>query len=394
LLDVEEMLFGETIPVPRLLEEAQRQLEAFDGPVHAVIGFWDFPISTMVPLLCRRLGLRSASLESVVRCEHKYWSRLEQQRVIDEYPPFGLVDLDEPALPDGLRYPVWLKPVKSAASELAYRVEDPGRLRDAAAAIREGIRRMGDPFEFVLDQIDLPPEIAEAGGSACLAEEEVTGAQVTVEGYGFHGNVHVYGIVDSITSPDSPSFLRYQYPSAIPATVADRLIDLSRRVVRQVGLDGTTFNIEYFWGAEPDGIFLPEVNPRHSQSHAELFEQVDGIPNHHCMLQLALGREPRLPYREGPYPMAAKWFLRRSDDGVARRVPTAEEIEQVQRDVPGCTVAVPVQLGDRLSELHVQDSYTYAIANVYVGADSEAELIEKYERAVAGLPFEFEEPGT
>jgi hypothetical protein len=136
------------------------------------------------------------------------------------------------------------------------------------------------------------------------------------------------------------------------------------------------------------------VNPRHSQSHAELFEQVDGIPNHHCMLQLALGREPRLPYREGPYPMAAKWFLRRSDDGVARRVPTAEEIEQVQRDVPGCTVAVPVQLGDRLSELHVQDSYTYAIANVYVGADSEAELIEKYERAAAGLPFEFEEPGT
>jgi hypothetical protein len=38
---------------------------------------------------------------------------LEQRRVIDEYPRFGLVDLDKPALPDGLRYPVWVKSVTS-----------------------------------------------------------------------------------------------------------------------------------------------------------------------------------------------------------------------------------------------------------------------------------------
>jgi hypothetical protein len=51
---------------------------------------------------------------------------------------------------------------------------------------------------------------------------------------------------------------------------------------------------------------------------------------------------------------------------------------------------VPIALGDRLSELHRQDSYSYAIANIYVGADSEGELTQKYECAVAGLPFEFE----
>ncbi len=395
LLDIDELLHRETIPVPEMLEAAQRQVESFDGTVHALIGFWDFPISTMVPLLYRRLGLRSASLESVVKCEHKYWSRLEQQRVIDEYPRFGLVDLDaESELPDGLHFPVWIKPVKSASSKLAYHVKDRQQLADAAAAIREGIGRMGDPFEFVLDQLDLPPEIAAAGGSACLAEEVATGAQVTVEGYSFQGDVRVYGIVDSVTCPDSPSFLRYQYPSRLPAAVADRMTDLSRRVIHQVGLDGTTFDIEYFWDAGPDSITLLEVNPRHSQSHAELFEQVDGIANHDCMLQLALGREPRPPHREGPYDVAAKWFLRRSDDGVARRVPTAEEIEQVQRDVSGCTVTVSVEPGDRLSDLHGQDSYSYAIAAIHLGAASEDELTEKYERVVSGLPFEFEEPGS
>jgi hypothetical protein len=137
LLDADALLFSDTIPLPDLLAEAQREVEAFDGTVHAIIGFWDFPVSTMVPMLCERLGLRWASLESVVKCEHKYWSRLEQRRVIDEYPRFGLVDLDDaPALPTGLRYPVWVKPIKSVSSALAYRVADDEQLTRALANIR------------------------------------------------------------------------------------------------------------------------------------------------------------------------------------------------------------------------------------------------------------------
>ena len=51
LLSVDELLYRDTIPVPDLLEEAQRQLDSFDGRVDAIIGFWDFPVSTMVPTL-------------------------------------------------------------------------------------------------------------------------------------------------------------------------------------------------------------------------------------------------------------------------------------------------------------------------------------------------------
>jgi hypothetical protein len=79
--------------------------------------------------------------------------------------------------------------------------------------------------------------------------------------------------------------------------------------------------------------------------------------------------------------------------GVARRVPTGEEVEQVQRDIDGCTIDVSITAGDRLSELHDQDSYSYAFATIYLGADDEHELIRKFERALAGLPFEFVEPG-
>ena len=391
LLSDGELAGGESVDLPGLLDAAQRQVEAFDGPVHALVGFWDFPVSTMVPILCERLGLRWATLEAVVKCEHKYWSRLEQAKVIDEIPGFGLLDPDDPVLPDGMTFPVWLKPIRSASSELAFRADDSQQLTDVATTIHRGMRRIGDAFGTVLDLLDLPPELAGVGGSACLVEEAATGRLVTVEGYSHRGEVRIYGVVDSVTVPGGTSFVRYQYPSTIPVPVADRMTELTRLVIERIGYDGTTFNVEYFWDAELDALMLLEINPRHSQSHAELFAWVDGVANHHHMLELALGREPRPPHRQGPYEVAAKWFVRRSADGVVRRVPTAYEIARVERAVDGCVVEVTVEPGERLSQRHDQDSYSYAIANVYVGGASEDELIRKYDNAVAALPFEIDD---
>lgn len=67
LLSMEEMRSGEEIELWDLLDKSVRQLDAFEGSVDAIIGFWDFPVTTMVPILCKRLdGLRCASLEAVV----------------------------------------------------------------------------------------------------------------------------------------------------------------------------------------------------------------------------------------------------------------------------------------------------------------------------------------
>ena len=72
LLSVEELTESDEMNLEDLLGRAQRQLESFDGRVDAIIGYWDFPVSSMVPILCQRLGLYSAPLDAVVKCEHKY----------------------------------------------------------------------------------------------------------------------------------------------------------------------------------------------------------------------------------------------------------------------------------------------------------------------------------
>ncbi|MET8678974.1 ATP-grasp domain-containing protein [Streptomyces sp. NPDC004647] len=391
LLDVEELQIGE-IDVADLISKAEAQLDAFDGNIDGIVGYWDFPVSTIVPILCERYGLRSSSLESVVKCEHKYWSRLEQQKVIDEHPRFALVDLEgEPEVPENLRFPMWLKPVKSFSSELAFGVANEEEFRKALAEIREGITRVGRPFEYILDRLDLPPEIAAVGGQACLAEESLTGAQVAVEGHVFDGEPTVYGVLDSINYPDSSTFLRHQYPATLPETVVRRLKDISERVITQIGMDSATFSIEYFYDADTGAINLLEINPRHSQSHAEMFEYVDGVPNHHCMLSLALGRDPQLPDAQGPYEVAAKWYYRRFEDGVVERRPTQEEIDSLQAEIPGVRIEVVPEEGQRLSDMPGQDSYSYELAHIFIGADSEAELLAKYDRCVESLRFAFDD---
>ncbi|MGQ0777560.1 MAG: ATP-grasp domain-containing protein [Pseudonocardiales bacterium] len=394
LLSLEELLGGEIV-LQDLLDKAGRQLDAFEGSVDAIIGFWDFPVTSMIPILCHRFGgLCCASLEAVVKCEHKYWSRLEQQKVIEEYPRFGLVDPErDTGPPAGVSYPMWIKPVKSTCSDLAFGVANQQEFQDALARIRDGIGRMGIPFETVLEHLELPPEIAGVGGRVCLAEETISGRQLTFEGYRYLGETHTLGVVDSVTHEKSPSFVRYQYPATVPNRVTERMADISDRVLRQIGLEHTTFNIEFFWDENTDALTLLEVNPRHSQSHAELFAQVDGAPNHLALLRLVLGGDPALPRRRGPYRIAAKWFLRRWNDGVVRRHPTELEIEQIQREIPGVTVDVTARAGDRLSELTRQDSYSYSIANIYVGAQDEAELTEKYQRCIRALPFEIDDEG-
>jgi len=179
----------------------------------------------------------------------------------------------------------------------------------------------------------------------------------------------------------------------VPQNVQDRLAECARKVIARIGLNGVCFNIEFFWDAERDRLTLLEINPRHSQSHAKLFDYVDGVPNHQAMLQLALGERPDLPYRRGTHNVAAKWYVRRFSDAVVRHAPTDEEITELERRNPGCYVEILAGDGQRLSEMGEQDSYSYAIATIHIGADDEEELKAKFDRCVEELPFDFAETG-
>jgi hypothetical protein len=394
LLDPAKVVETYDFPMRELLGEARARLDRFGGIVDAIVGYWDFPISTMLPILCREYGVRSASLESVLKCEHKYWSRLEQRTIVPEHIP--QVRLFDPFDPEALStidlpYPFWVKPIKSCGSYLGFRVRSPREFRRAVAAVRKDIHLISGPFDYIAEHAELPPEIAAVGGDYCQAESLIGGRQCTLDGYVQNGRTHIYGVVDSIRERNRSSFFRYEYPSQLPVGVRRRMQRIVERIMEHLGFDDSGFNAELFWHYPSDRIWLLEINTRITQSHSEIYEKVDGISNHQIMVDVALGREPHLPYREGPFACAGKFFLRTQRDALVRRVPSPEEIERLEREIPGTVVQLQVTPGMRLSELLEQDSYSYAIAHIFIGARSRRELLARYRQCLSMLPFELEE---
>lgn len=378
-------------------DDARRMLDEFDGSVDAVVGYWDFPVTPFVAMLCRERGLPGPRLEGILRCEHKYWSRLEQDEVLtDEVPGFGLVPLDGSAEgpPEAVGYPCWLKPVKAMSSQLAYYIEDERDFRRAIDEIDDEIDTFSRPFDLVLEHADLPPEVADTGGRACIAKEPGVGRQFTVEGYCVDDEPRTYAVIETVLYPGSSNFQRYEYPAALPDTVTDHLVDATERVMRRMNLGSSTFNIEYFWDEETDRIRVLEINPRLSQSHAGIITLVDGVANFRAMLAIGLGRDPQMPHREGHYSVAGRFFPRVFRDGVVRIGADPALIDQVKRDIPGVVSIVPaVHEGDRLSELSEQDPYSYALADLVLGAEDSDQLEARYEACLDALGLVVEEPG-
>jgi len=392
LLGYEEVR-GESYPLEQLLERAARGLEAAQEPPDAIIGFWDFPVSDMIPLLARRFGLRGPTLESVVKCEDKYWSRLEQRKVVPDcvpqfcrFDPFAKVPRQQIRLP----YPFWVKPVKAWRSQLGFRIGNEGELWEALAVIRGHIGRLSEPFNALLDYLELPEGIPPGEGGFCLAEEIISGRQCTLEGYSLDGEVVIYGIVDSIRYANDTTFSRYQYPSQLPREVQARMVQRAGKVVAFLGLDNTPFNIEFFYDEKRDRTWLLEINPRISQSHSDLFAKVDGYSNLRILIDVALGRRPERRARAGEFACAAKYFLRHFRDAHVVSVPTEEDIGRLKQEMPGALAKIEVQPGMQLSALRDQDAYSYELGFLFLGAEDQKTLLERIARARALLPFQLE----
>jgi hypothetical protein len=393
LLSLEESHGAAVYDVHALMDKARRRLDAFDGPIDAIVGFWDFPISIMQTLLSEEYGCRAPSPQSVLRCEQKLWSRRKQIEVIrDLTPRFRGFDVfaENPREQIDLEYPYWIKPVKSFAGHLGYRVENDADLDHALSRIRKQINRFAEPFKDLLSYTAPPEEFRGEETGFCIAEGIIGGQQCTVEGFVRDGELDLHGIIDSHRIDSTMCFSHFRYPSTLPEPVRRRMREATVRIMERVGFDNGAFNVEYFWNEELDDIKLLEINPRISQSHADLFHKVDGVPNHKITVDVALNRPPHLSGFEGKYSVAGKWFIRRFENGVVTRAPGEKELQRLKEVQPDTVVDLAAEEGQELEDLDYQDSYSYKLAFVYLGGDSDEEMREKFDQACEILGYRVE----
>ncbi|WDD99619.1 ATP-grasp domain-containing protein [Thalassomonas actiniarum] len=385
-LSYEDIKSSEHVPALELFHRAESQILNSDFKPDAVITFWDFPATILAAMLAERFGLRSASVESIFKCENKRWSRTEQAKVIGEHIPCfaGFNPDDRDAFANiGLAPPFWIKPVKSFRSYLAFRVDSAADFEHHRQALTAGIDGIYKPFQELMVKSRLPGDIA-GSELSCIAEAPLTGEMCTVEAYAFGDEVVCYGIVDSIREQHSNSFNRYQYPSKLPATVQQRMAELTRDVARQLDLRDACFNVEYFYNPADESVHLLEINPRTSQSHSWLFCMVDGVSQFRHQVDIALGRRPQVLPQQGEFAIAAKYMHRAFKSGVVTQVPDARRLAEISRVFAGTQIKLHVNAGDDLNELLFQDAYSFELADIYIGAADEAELEQRY-RAIAAM---------
>ncbi len=394
LLDRHDIIDAAEYDVPTLLEKARKELNDFGGSIDAIIGYMDFPVSTLVPILASEFGTHATDLPSLLKCEHKYWSRFEQARFIpDNIPDFAPFDPfgEDPLQEVHLDYPFWIKPIKSFNSYLGFKITCEADFSKALEKIRKNIGKVGGGFEKVVRMVDLPPEIDRLKGTHCIAESLIGGHQCTLEGAIFQGKQYFHGIVDSIREPDSSVFTRYEYPSELPEEVQDRMKTLASDFLAGIGYNNAPFNIEFFWEEETDDVWLLEVNTRVAQHHSDLFEKVDGVSNHEVAVDVALGQEPVWDHGGGAHRKAAVFFLREFRDARVKTVPSPEKVREIEKKYPGTVIQLQIEEGMKLSDLEEQDSYSFNPAIIYVGGGSREQLLEKYEavKEALGITLEY-----
>ncbi|MFO7789990.1 MAG: ATP-grasp domain-containing protein [Bacteroidota bacterium] len=393
-LKFDEIRGVEDYCIPDLIHKINKRIEKA-GRIDAVVSYFDFPGSVLVPIIAEKYDLPGPGLENIMKCEHKYWSRREQQQVIpNNIPEFKLFDPYDKEAYDKINFtpPFWIKPIKSYHSYLAYRIKDKKHFYKCLKEVHEYIDYMVEPFTHIISEYDLPEHIKQLE-DIMFAETEVSGRQCTVEGYIYDNQVMIYGLIDSINYENHPSFARYEYPSSLPYEIQYRMSELSRLVIEQIGLNNTAFNIEFFYDEDENQINLLEINPRMSQSHADMFEKIHGISHHHVMLNLALGRRPDPMEPAGKYEVASHFMYRYFNSGTVKKTPSEKEIEYVENKYPDMELKINVKKGMALDDLpdYYTDSYSYVLANIMLGGKSHEELLNKYNDVVNHLTFEIED---
>lgn len=354
--------------------------------IDGVMASDDYPGSIVAAAIARDLGVPAPAPDTLLLCQHKYHSRVAQRNAVPEaVPPFTLLDpCTIESASSSLPYPVFVKPVKSFFSVLAERIDTPEELLVLASRAESHLR------DFVLPLNQLLAEYAPSflNGRYLLAEQVLSGQQVTLEGCVCRGEVGIIGITDSLMYPEAISFQSFQYPSVLPEAIQQRMADLAARFVGSIWYDNGLFNIEMFYDAQTDAIHFIEVNPRMCPQFADLMEKVNGVNTYEIALAIAAGDRPNLEKGHGRYPVAASFALRLLGDATVLRVPDTTELATFQERFPDARLKVLCRPGRMLSdELQDGKSYRYAVLNL--GSSNRVDLDVLRNEVLQYLTFVF-----
>ena len=339
-------------------------------------------------LVAEKLGLSGTAPEAVLAAQHKLHARRVLQQVAPE-ANLRFTELDAcygGDIPQDLPYPAFVKPVKAAFSVLARAVRNRAELHAHTRFGRRElwvIRRLVEPFERVLHE-----RLPGAGSAHRMMLEEPLPPhtpQFNLDGWVFGGQAHALGVVDAVMYPGTQSFMRWEYPSRLGATIQQRALAVAQKFLAAIGFTHGLFNMEFFFDPATDRLAVIEFNPRLASQFSDLYRRVLGVDAHAMSLALALGQDPAsLPRSEPTAGAAASLVYRTFSADDVPAMPSPRQVAELERQYPDSMLFTYPKAGHSLArDFKWLGSHRYGI--IHLDGRDEHQLRERCLRASALL---------
>lgn len=337
-------------------------------------------------MLAEKMGWPGTSVNAVLACQHKLYARKVLQRVCPEVNINALL-LDTQYggdIPDGLNYPLFIKPVKAAFSVLARVVHSREELVAHTRFDRWElwvIRHLVEPFERVFQKRLGPSQSAHR----MMVEDTVNAAQFNLDGYVWKGQAAMFGVVDAVMYPGTQAFMRWDFPSVLPTQVQQRALEVAQKFLSAIGFEHGMFNMEFFHDPATDKLMVIEFNPRMASQFSDLYQRVGGLDLHACSMAMARGRHPdsvaKTPATAG---VASSLVYRSFRPGEHCPMPNAAQTARFLEEFPdGLVLPFPKDPGSTARDFKWLGSYRYGI--VHLGGRDAADLKRRTDHASAVL---------
>ncbi|MEQ1537089.1 MAG: ATP-grasp domain-containing protein, partial [Burkholderiaceae bacterium] len=342
-------------------------------------------------MLAEKMGWPGTPAAAVVACQHKLYAR----QVLQQVCPEANVSFQRmPAAygesaPEGLVYPVFVKPVKAAFSVLAKTVHSQEELHQFT---RFGayelwvIKRLVEPFERIAKKI--LPQADTAHSMILEAPANTANAQqYSLDGIVFRGSFQRLGVVDAIMYPGTQAFMRFDYPSKLSQSIQDRAFDVATKFLNAIGYNYGLFNMEFFYDATTDKLTVIEFNPRMASQFADLYLRVDGVDLYAMAFELAHGRDPSLLPRHLPTAQTATSAVYRVFDSAQPTLqqtippmPSDAQLLDLKQQFPDhLLLRFPKTGGSTARDFKWLGSYRYGI--LHLGGQNDTDLKSRLAQA-------------
>jgi biotin carboxylase len=363
-------------------------VKKYRGRIDAVLSNNEHFGALIAAVVAQRLGLPGTDPAVIIAAQHKYYARCLQHKLVPQATPrFAVFPYQLQSAADvGLPFPLYVKPVKATFSVLARRIDSFAQLQQHLTfnALETLIlHKLVTPFNDLMAHYT--PFTIDA--HHLIGEEIIQGVQVNLDGFMHNGRMTLLGIVDEVMYPGTQAFLRFEYPSRLPAEVLSRMTALAEQLFTRLDYAYGFFNIELIYDPDSGRIQIVEINPRMASQIMNLYRRVDGYDPYQVLFDLALGEAPRVTSGAGAFGAAASFVFRRFDGRAVTRVPGRAQIDSVRQRYPDARLMLYLKRGASLArEMKWLGSHRYAVLNL--GGESAEDLHQRYDDIRRTLAFD------